>query len=240
MEAKAQLSVLAAPSGAVLRKAPAGLVPLIIVAVLTLSPLAAMVYGAVHPGLFEGHARLSLASLIRTYTSAELWQSLGGTATMAAVVALVSTAAGVALSWLVARTNVPLSRLLEMVIILPLFTSPFIASIAWFAVAAPQSGIVNVVLSGLLGRRMVLLNVTSLGGVAWVLIVHYLPYAYLFAVGALQNIDASLEEAAYLNGSGPFVTFRRVTLPLIFPALASSFIFIMILSAGVFSVPAVL
>jgi spermidine/putrescine transport system permease protein len=40
----------------------------------------------------------------------------------------------------------------------------------------------------------------------------------------LAQIDRSLSEAAYDLGAGPFTTFRRVTLPLIVPAVVSAFL----------------
>lgn len=64
-------------------------------------------------------------------------------------------------------------------------------------------------------------------GVLTVVIGHIvitLPYAILVLVPRLEQIDASLEEAAYDLGAGRLRTFRSVTLPLILPAIASAFL----------------
>jgi spermidine/putrescine transport system permease protein len=53
-------------------------------------------------------------------------------------------------------------------------------------------------------------------------VVISLPYAILVLVPRLEQIDASLEEAAYDLGATALQTFRRVTLPLIAPALVSA------------------
>jgi spermidine/putrescine transport system permease protein len=55
-------------------------------------------------------------------------------------------------------------------------------------------------------------------------IVISLPYAILVLVPRLEQIDASLQEAAYDLGAGRVRTFRSVTLPLILPAIVSAFL----------------
>jgi len=55
-------------------------------------------------------------------------------------------------------------------------------------------------------------------------IVISLPYTILVLVPRLEQIDASLEEAAYDLGAGHLRTFRSVTLPLILPAIVSAFL----------------
>jgi len=51
-----------------------------------------------------------------------------------------------------------------------------------------------------------------------------LPYTILVLVPRLEQIDASLEEAAYDLGASRFRTFRSVTFPLILPAVVSAFL----------------
>jgi spermidine/putrescine transport system permease protein len=55
-------------------------------------------------------------------------------------------------------------------------------------------------------------------------VVISLPYTVLILMPRLEQIDASLAEAAYDLGAGPLTTFRRVTLPLILPAVVSAFL----------------
>jgi spermidine/putrescine transport system permease protein len=53
-------------------------------------------------------------------------------------------------------------------------------------------------------------------------VVISLPYTVLILMPRLEQIDVSLVEAAYDLGAGPLTTFRRVTLPLILPAVVSA------------------
>jgi spermidine/putrescine transport system permease protein len=55
-------------------------------------------------------------------------------------------------------------------------------------------------------------------------IVITLPYTILVLVPRLEQIDESLEEAAYDLGASRLRTFRSVTLPLILPAVVSAFL----------------
>jgi len=55
-------------------------------------------------------------------------------------------------------------------------------------------------------------------------IVISLPYTILVLVPRLEQIDASLEEAAYDLGASALRTFCSVTLPLILPAIVSAFL----------------
>jgi spermidine/putrescine transport system permease protein len=55
-------------------------------------------------------------------------------------------------------------------------------------------------------------------------VVISLPYAILVLLPRLAQIDRSLTEAAYDLGAGALTTFRRVTLPLILPAVVSAFL----------------
>jgi spermidine/putrescine transport system permease protein len=55
-------------------------------------------------------------------------------------------------------------------------------------------------------------------------IVITLPYTILVLMPRLQQVDVSLEEAAYDLGAGRLQTFRLVTFPLILPAVVSAFL----------------
>jgi spermidine/putrescine transport system permease protein len=55
-------------------------------------------------------------------------------------------------------------------------------------------------------------------------VVISLPYTILVIMPRLQQIDVSLEEAAYDLGAGRLRTFRSITLPLLLPAVVSAYL----------------
>jgi spermidine/putrescine transport system permease protein len=79
-------------------------------------------------------------------------------------------------------------------------------------------GIAMLLLFHVLGIQLSILTI----GIGHVVIS--IPYTILVLLPRLQQIDASLAEAAYDLGAGPLRTFRWVTFPLILPAVVSAFL----------------
>jgi len=74
-------------------------------------------------------------------------------------------------------------------------------------------------------------------GVTMIYIAVSLPMAVWLLKSSIDGIPKSLEEAAEIDGCSRFGIFWRITLPLVAPGLASSFILIMILNWSQFLVP---
>ncbi len=75
----------------------------------------------------------------------------------------------------------------------------------------------------------ILIRNIGLGGKMWGLMLPYIatnvPFSALLLKGYFDTIPKSLEESAYVDGAGPFLTFVRIILPLAKPALAVAGIF---------------
>lgn len=67
-------------------------------------------------------------------------------------------------------------------------------------------------------------------------VVVALPYTILTIIPLLERLSVSLEEAAKDLGAGPWQTWRRVTLPLLLPALVSAFLIAFTLSFDEFAI----
>lgn len=149
---------------------------------------------------------------------------------------LLAGALGLSLAWVNARTNTPGRRILEPLNLVPFFLSPYVGALAWTYLAAPRSGLLNNLLRqvGIDGDP---LSPYNLGGTIWVLGLFFVPYMYLFVVAPLRRMDASLEEAARTAGCGVLETARRVTLPIVMPAVLSGAIIVFVSAAGEFGVP---
>jgi iron(III) transport system permease protein len=85
------------------------------------------------------------------------------------------------------------------------------------------------VLLGLIGTMCFMGKPLALVGTAYIILAAYavrsLPASVRAGVAALQQIDPSIEEASANLGADAQLTFRRVTIPLILPALLAGLIF---------------
>jgi putative spermidine/putrescine transport system permease protein len=71
-------------------------------------------------------------------------------------------------------------------------------------------------------------------GVFFSLVITGFPFAFLLILSYLSGIDPSLERAAATLGAGWFARFRRITLPLLAPGLATTFCLTFVLAFSVF------
>ena len=212
----------------------------VLLALLVLTPIGFMFVGsALSGGLADPQSHFTWEKLASVYASSAYLRTVGSTLAISLLVAAAATVAGVVLAWLVARTDLPAKSVMEACIIAPLFLSPFVGAIAWLILGAPRAGLLNVLAEDL-GAPGPWLNVATPGGIVAIMALYFVPYAYLSAVASLRNIDPAMEEASALNGAGILATIRRITLPVVRPALLSAFFFVFVLSAGTFAIPAVL
>jgi len=113
--------------------------------------------------------------------------------------------------------------------ILPYAFPGFLAALVWKGMLNQQFGIINQTLLGGADINWLgdgnLAKLSILGVNLWL----GFPYMFLVCTGALQSIPGELNEAAIMDGAGPFKRFRSVTLPLLLvsvaPLLIASFAF---------------
>ena len=72
---------------------------------------------------------------------------------------------------------------------------------AWSLLAAPRTGVINVVARSL-GATAPVLNIYSLAGVVFVMALYLSPYVFLTVKAVVSRMDASLEDASLICGAG--------------------------------------
>ncbi|EHR50165.1 ABC-type Fe3+ transport system, permease component [Saccharomonospora marina XMU15] len=212
----------------------------VILTVLVFLPTALVFVRAISEDPRDPLSTFTLEALAESYGSMEIWKILAQTMAMSLGCGLLATVIGSALAWIVARTDVPMRRLLELIVIAPLFLSPFIGALAFLELGAPNTGLLNQIARDIGLPSWVSIDVMTFEWLIIILALHYVPYGYLLVSGSLQNMDASLEEASHMNGRGTLQTALRISLPAIRHAMLSSVMFITISATGMFSVPALL
>ena len=149
---------------------------------------------------------------------------LAKSSAIAGLIALLSTFFGTVLGFLIYKTRLPFRDFFKIALLIPLFISPYILAVAW-----------KDLFFQLLGNPGF---ISSYTGLILVLTFVFTPLSMLIAGSAFANINAHLEEAGLVI-SGFRITVIKIVLPLIKPALITSFILVFIFSISEFSVPSI-
>ena len=203
----------------------------VIVSILVLVPLAMVVFGAAHEA--DG---FSLRPLLTALGSTTI---IVNTLLMGIGATLVAVAAGSVFALMLARVRTPGRAILARLLTLPLYITPLLTAIAWSWLGSPRGGLINIAARGAFGIDS-LVNLHTPGGVVFVAGLSYVPLPFLLVGAALRGMDPSLEESARVHGANTIAALRRVTLPLMLPAMLGSALLVLVQAMGLFSVPAVL
>jgi iron(III) transport system permease protein len=153
-----------------------------------------------------------------------------------AVLALVI---GTGLAYLQVRTDAPFKGLFFAASLVPLIIPAILYAAAWIFLADPDIGLINNALfKPILGHG--LFDVFSIPGMIWVQGLHLAPVAFLLMVAAFRAMDPSLEESASMSGAGRATILRRITVPLLRPAIISAVLLMLVQSLESFEVPGLL
>lgn len=135
---------------------------------------------------------------------------------------LVSTALclvlGVPLALVLARTRVRGLRVIRAVVLLPLVLPPVVGGLALLYLlgrTGPVGGLLDVV-----GIRVPYTTAAVVLSQTFVA----MPFLVVGLEGTLRTAGGRYEQVAATLGAGPWLAFRRVTVPLLLPALGSSLV----------------
>lgn len=123
---------------------------------------------------------------------------------------------GVPLAWVLARMEFPGRAVLRGLVLLPLVLPPVVGGAA-LLFAVGRRGVIGEPLYRATG---LVLPFSTAGAVVAATFVA-MPFLVITVEGALRNLDGRFEGAAATLGASPWTVMRRVTLPLVGPALAS-------------------
>ncbi|MEX0666156.1 MAG: ABC transporter permease [Acidimicrobiia bacterium] len=123
---------------------------------------------------------------------------------------------GVPLAWVLARAEFPGRRLARALVTLPMVLPPVVGGVALF-LAFGRNGFVGQHLDAWFGLRLPF----STGGVIVAETFVAMPFLVVAVEGALRSADIRYEEAGAVLGARRMTVFRRVTLPMIAPAVAA-------------------
>ncbi|HLU10169.1 MAG TPA: ABC transporter permease subunit, partial [Oceanobacillus sp.] len=160
--------------------------------------------------------------LFQRYISDPTYQTIiTNTIVMGVLVATVGTAIGFLFAFVQVKLNVPFKRFMHFIALIPVISPPFAAATA-IIVLFGRSGIIS---RGIFGVRY---DIYGLDGLLIVLSLSFFTVAYLNLRGMMEALDPALDEAATNLGANKWRTFRTVTLPMLAPGIASSFLLLFV------------
>ena len=178
------------------------------ITLIVLIPIAALVLKA---------GSLPLAELWRIATEPRALASYRLSFGASLLAATLNAGFGLVVAWVLVRYRFPGRRFVDAVIDLPFALPTAVSGIALATVFGPN---------GWIGQWLAPFGIQvayTWVGVVVALTLIGLPFVVRSVQPALEEVEASLEEAAESLGAGRWTVFRRVILPTIAPALATGF-----------------
>jgi iron(III) transport system permease protein len=206
---------------------------------LIMVPLAVVIWGAFRDGQPGQAGTYTLSKFVEAYRET-LFLTIGNTMVFALGSAFVCLAIGTYLAWVTVRTDAPLRAIIYAVALFPLIAPGVLMASAWVLVLHPKIGLFNVMARSLLGIDGTLFNGYSMAGMIWAQAIDQVSLPFLLMGAAFRSMDPSLEEASAVSGARFMTTMRKVTLPLLLPAVLAVFLLVFVRAIESFDVPAVL
>ncbi|HKV51136.1 MAG TPA: iron ABC transporter permease [Gemmatimonadaceae bacterium] len=154
-----------------------------------------------------------------------------------AVGSVVAAAAiGLPLAFLLTRVEFRGRRVLSAVATLPAALPPLVGVVA-FLFLYGESGVVTRGVQSMLHLDHAPWTLNGVGAIIFVHAYTMYVYVFLFVSAGLERLDTSLDEAAAGLGASRWHRLRKVTLPLLTPAIAGSMLLVFMSALGSFSAP---
>lgn len=192
---------------------------------------------------FSSQAGWTLDNYIQVLTDPGTYTVLWNTFLFAGGSLAVSFALSITFAWLIERTDMPGRHVLFVIIIASLGLPNVIAGIAYALLINPTNGLINLVLRELpfvSPEGPGPLNGYTLIGMIFVQGITLVPITYLLVAAAFRGINAALEDAGATSGAPYPTVMRRISLPLLTPALLSALVYQFVSVIESFDIPLVL
>ena len=172
--------------------------------------------------------RLDFASAIQTIGNDRNLETIKNSLLLGVLVVIVSTIIATPLAFLLARTEYGNKKWLDIVLMIPFMTPPYIASMGWI-LFMQKRGLFQQLFpwTGNLSEGFF-----SLAGLVFVMSLHVFPFMTTILKNAILNIGINLEESGAVSGAGFWYRMRKIIMPLLTGnyAIGMLLVFVKILS----------
>ncbi len=180
------------------------------------------IYKILSESFLSKEGAFTLQFYMEAFRQQENIRVLKNTLVSGLTVSFLATGLGFLFAYADAFIKMRFKRLFGLLAILPIVSPPFALSMS-FIMLFGQRGFITYYILGMKDA-----NVYGFTGLVIVQTLTFFPIAYLVLAGLLRQIDPSYEEAARNLGASRWQIFKTVTLPLVTPGIANSFLLVFI------------
>ncbi|MGX8013711.1 ABC transporter permease [Mesorhizobium sp. ORM8.1] len=206
---------------------------LLVIAVLSLLPMARLVIAAIAPG-GEADFGAFAGRLVKPAALRAMWHSLD-TSFFGAVLAL---CIGIPFAIAVTMTDLPGRKILGFLLLLPLMIAPQVTALAWLHLFGPSSTLLG--MFGLAPPPGTANPMLGRGGIILLYGVQHAPIAFITMRAGLSRVPRDLVEAARSCGATPLGVLRTIVLPVVRPYVVAAAALAFVSGVGNFGIPALL
>lgn len=156
-----------------------------------------------------------------TITSPVSRQVVGNTFLLGALVGVLGTVLGFIAAYIQVMVDFRWKRAFHLVCLLPIVSPPFAVATAIITLLGRR----GIITYGVFGIQS---SIYGLHGLTLVMVLSFFPVAYMNFKGMLENLDPALEDASSDLGASKWQTFWKVTLPMMVPGFAASFLLLFV------------
>lgn len=167
------------------------------------------------------------------------WKPLANSLEMSLIAALIAILYGGIVAFLITRTNIVAKKFISTIFVFPYIMPSWTLATFWQnffqnpSIGTGTGGLLYNVFHISVPSSMVYGIIPC----AIVLGLHYAPFAYILIGGILKNMDANLEEAATILQANRWQIIRKITVPIVMPAILSTFLLVFASSMSAYAVP---
>lgn len=192
----------------------------LIVGVLLVLPLIMLLTNSLNVAAAGQPFRFGLGNWQSAYADPTAISALWNSFALAVTRTAISLPVALLLTWLIARSDMPGRGGVELLAWLSIFVPMLPLAFGWILLLDPKFGLLNALLGSITGSRTPVFDIYGFWGITWVhLASTSVAYKVVLLTPAFRRINSTTEEAARICGATDWQTFRRITLPLLMPAI---------------------
>ncbi|MGH7772908.1 MAG: ABC transporter permease [Candidatus Binatia bacterium] len=216
-----------------------GPTPLVAVGGLALGAVAVLLLTTLGVA-FRLESGYTLKNFFDLYGDPFAYRSLLNTLGFALVTITTALFFALPIAWLAERTDLPGQEVIYPLMTLGVLIPGFFTAMGWLFLFHPRIGMVNAWLLEFFPLNHAPFNITSVLGMGFVQGLGLSSLAFIMLAGSFRAVDPALEESAQIHGIKLLKRLRVVTLPLVWPGILATAIYVFMIGLAAFDVPAVI